>query len=250
MKSSNPAQHVFPGPASATFRALAWSEDRDYIAEPMPGVSGECRVSAGPRPGRLALLCAVGAGIAAMAVGGLVLHVTEPATATSGVRVPSASLPAPTQVMGSAVGVRAAVPPRVVGSTAGTTASPAPVEIVPAAPATGEVPSRDAATAGTAPLQSAPAGPAPAGSELAAVKTPEAPAAPPVVTPPFVSLPEVTPQQVPHPVGPTVFQVPSAPEVPSPVPVLIHVPAAPQPPNPGIVLKPGTTLSPFVPKLP
>lgn len=260
MKSSNPAQHVFPGPASATFRALAWSEDGDSIADPVPYIGGQYPVSAGPRPGRLALLCAVGAGIAAIAVGGLTLHITEPAAATSGVSAPSVSVPPATPATGGAVDLRPTLPSRVVGSTAGTTASPAPVEIVPAAVASGEAAPGEVAPAVTAPAASAPAAPAPAESMPAAVTTSEAPAAPappaapPVFTPPFVSLPEVMPQPVPHPVGPTVFQVPAEPEesnpaIPAP-PVLIHVPAAPPAPNPGIALKPGMTVSPFVPKLP
>lgn len=272
---------------SDTFRALAWSQD-DSIAEPLPYIGEEHPAPEADSPPKVligddavplssrrhrrsTLLYGIAAGFAAAAVGGLVLTVVDTnsmPTETFPVvlqPVQNASIPRPNGEAGNEAvnraGSQGGVIRPAVQAPAQTGPAGSPARVVPSAgnnpPAANNPP-----TAGNTPLPSVapvtPDAPPPPAPE---VKTPEftipeattpevAPPVlvPPVVKPPVVTLPEITPQQVPHPLGPIVFHVPVAPQVP-----LVPLPnpgvpvSAPAVPDPGITLRPGVTVPPIIP---
>lgn len=250
---------------SATFRALAWSQDDDSVAEPLPYIgedyaaleaesletvrsgAGAAGSPFGTRFSRPALLYGIAAGFAAAAVGGLLLTVVNaditPTTTSATVIQPVMSAlspqpnrPAAPTKTAAAPQVRA-VPP--VANTPQTSNTPRPVVDPPV--------STVAAITPDAPTVPTPELPLPLGSEpqvetppvaippvaTPQVATPEvtpAVQAPPVFNPPIVSVPEVTPQPVPHPVGPPVFAVPTVQDAGVSLPPVISVPAAPAAP--------------------
>lgn len=186
---------------SATFRALAWSQADDAIAEPVQYAgdeyrgSGSLADSAPTRLRRSTLVCGIAVGFAAAAIGGLVLTVvntddgpvtiptqfTEPA---AGVVNPqpsgdTASRGAPVRASSQAPVKATGAPAYVVPSAAAPTrasAAPAPVAAAPQAPA---------------PKAPAPQAPAPQPTVPAAAAPKPTPSAwvPPIILPPVVSLP-------------------------------------------------------------
>ena len=259
---------------SATFRALAWSQDDDSVAEPLPYIgenyaaseaesletvrNGEDAAGSpfGTRFSRPALLYGIAAGFAAAAVGGLLLTVVNaditPTTTSATVIQPvmSALSPQPNRPAAPAKTTAApsvrAVPP--VANTPQPSNTPRPVvdppvstvaAITPDAPTEPQVETPSVATPPIATPQ---------------VATPEvnpAPPAPPA--PPIVSIPEATPQPVPHPVGPPVFVVPEVQDVRISLPPVISVPAAPAAPIPAglpVISLPAAAAVPSAPVIP
>ena len=223
---------------SATFRALAWSQDEDSVPEPLPYSGEDYLADSSPavpaaRDRRSALLYGIAAGFAAAAVGGLLLTVmnTDSAPATTSVSVTqpvvSAALPQPAVATPTQV--------RQIRSSA-----PSQARVVAPAPEVQTAPAPEP----VAPESLAPEPVAPAAPEYA---PPVAP--PPVFLPPVISLPEVTTQPVPHPVGPPTFHVPTLPPEGITLPPVITVPVAPPAPKPVITLKPGVTVPPMIPAL-
>lgn len=239
---------------SATFRALAWSQDDDSLAEPLPYTGEEYCVpevssrptvpitdadepASAPRYRRSALIYGIAAGFAAAAIGGLVLTMVNtdgvPTTTTPVVIQPAnnAAIPQPRGETGNqGVVVPSAYPAPVKAAGSPAHAIP-PAANTPAIPVNAPAPTVAAVTPAappppaaevTTPDVTAPEVTVPDVDAAPQVTTPEAapPAGlPPVAKPPVVSLPQVTPQQVPHPVGPNVFHVPVAPEGPTaPIP--------------------------------
>ncbi len=249
---------------SATFRALAWSQDDDRVDEPLPYIGDEyddaapeadsgliARISAdaveppsGTRYSRSALLYGIATGFVAAAIGGLVLTVVntddgptvisteidQPATNVvnprpNGPLRPFVPSPANT-VLAPAHAVPSAVAPipAVVAPAPHEQTLSIPEVAAPEASAPG-VPEPDApAPEATAPEASAP--------EVAAPEAKPPVWVPPAVSWPVVSLPEVTPQQVPPPMGPRDFDLPT---VADPA---IAWPAAPAAPNPVLTVIP------------
>lgn len=274
---------------SATFRALAWSQDDDSVAEPVTYTGGEYPASevdsepsarfaadtVQPRTARRSsLLYGIASGVAAIAFGGLVFSVTQghstPATIPVTVTQPAQNIvttqSAVRPASPSAGGTPAQVVPPAVASTPAAVAStpavaashsgaPVPGALVPGAP----VP--DAAEAGTppagAPQAAVPENPAP---EFTApvvsapiVSAPVVPApvvSAPVVSAPVVSVPEVTPMPVPHPVGPPSFHVATVPDTGITLPPAKLAPVGPVEPGPVISVKPVVTLPPIIATLP
>lgn len=282
-----------------TFRALAWSQCDDSLADPLPYSGDDYSVSEldsrqtartgdaaepapEPRYRRSALLFGIAAGFATAAIGALVLTVINtdgvPATTSPVVIQPAqnASIPQPNgatarqnDVVRSAPSTQTApktagapsrsVPPAVnTTRTGGDTPAPAAAALAPAASppaeaATSEVTAPEA----TAPEVTAPqvAAPQAAAPDVAGPENTPVVHIPPGIKPPVVYLPEVTPQQVPHPVGPTVFHVPTEPAgplapIPNPpgsVPPVIQWPAAPAAPEQGGTFNPVLTLTPIIP---
>lgn len=239
---------------SATFRALAWSQD-DFLAEPLPYTGEEYSVpevssppavpitdadepASEPRYRPSMLLYGIAAGFVAAAIGGLVLTVVNtdalPTTTSPVVIQPAknAAIPQPGGESGSqgvvvpsaypapvkAAGSPAHTIPPVANTPADPVNAPAPT-VAPVTPAAPPPPAAEV----TAPEVAAPAVTAPVVT-APEVRTPEvtpaAPVPPPAGSPPpAVSLPEVTPQQVPHPMGPIDFHAPVASEGPfAPIP--------------------------------
>jgi len=271
---------------SATFRALAWSQEDDSVAEPLPYIGEDYAASeaesletvrngegaAGSRFGirfsRPALLYGIAAGFAAFAVGGLLLTVVNaditPTTTSATVIQPVMSALSPQPNRPAAPARTAAAPPaRAVPPVANAPLpSNRPRPVVDPPVSTGTAITPDAPTVPTPevplPLGSEPqvatppVATPPVATPLVAtppvatppVATPEVTPAPPAPpAPPIVSVPEVTPQPVPHPVGPIVIRVPkvSDPAIPAP--------AATAASNPGISLKPGVTIPVVIPTL-
>ena len=273
---------------SATFRALAWSQDDDSVAEPLPYIGEDYAASeaesletvrngegaAGARFGirfsRPALLYGIAAGFAAFAVGGLLLTVVNaditPTTTSATVIQPVMSALSPQPNRPAAPARTAAAPPaRAVPPVANApqpSNRPQPVVDPPVLAGTAITP--DAPTVPT------PEVPLPLGSEpqvetppvatppvatppvaTPQVATPEVTPAPPA--PPIVSIPEVTPQPVPHPVGPPVFVVPEVQDVRISLPPVISVPAAPAAPIPAglpVISLPAAAAVPTAPVIP
>ena len=273
---------------SATFRALAWSQEDDSAAEYLPYVGEEFAASevdsrqtvqyaedaagsfSAPRDNRSALLYGIVAGFAAAAVGGLLLTVVN-ADITPTTTSPTVIQPAKNAVMpqlntesaqqDSAARPSAPAPTNAVASSA----RPFPQAATPApnAPALPPAAQKPSAPEAAAPEVAAPAVIAPE------VTTPQVkpqvlvvpPELPPVITSPIVSVPEGTSQPVPHPVGPVVIHVPTVsdpvhlptPSGPIHVPTVfdpvIPAPAAPAASNPVISLKPGVTIPVVIPTL-
>ena len=228
---------------SATFRALAWSQADDSLAEPLPYTGEEYQEHAAPEPcaaepptatryRRSTLLSGIGVGFAAAAIGGLLLTVvntddgptaipvvvTQPATKIVSSQPVSATVNqgGPIRLSASARAVPPAVAPAVPPAVAQTPASDAPAP-APQALSTPEIPAPEAAPEAAAPGVTPPGAKPPVW-------------VPPVITVPVVSVPEVTPQQVPHPVVQPDFHVPTL-------------------PDPVITMKPGTTIPAVIPKL-
>ena len=277
------------GPQSETFRALAWSQEDDSLAEPLPYTGDEysvpeadsrptvriadaAEVSSGNRYRRSALLYGITAGFAAAAIGGLLFTVMNtddgPATISTKVSQPATNVvnsqpnveTVPIRPSAPAPVKPAAAPAHVVSSAVAPSrafSAPAPAPqttFVPEAAASAAVPEaavpEAAVPEAAAPEAPAPEAPAPAAPAAA---TPEF--TPPGAKPP-VWVPPVTPQNVPHPVGPEPFHVPVAPEGPMTLPIPHFgasapaapvAPAAPAVPNPVISLKPGVTIPPVIP---
>ncbi|MCX6484844.1 MAG: hypothetical protein NT146_16660 [Mycobacterium sp.] len=261
---------------SATFRALAWSQEDDSIAECLPYIGEEFAVSelnsrqtvqfaedaagslSAPRFSRSALLSGIVAGFAAAAVGGLLLTVvnadiTPPTTSPTVIQRAENLVVSPPSGEPAHQGspIRPSAP--AVVNAAGAPARAVPPAVTPAPTVRAFPPASQKPSAPEAPapeVTAAPELPAPAVT-APQVMTPQAkppvlvvpPELPPLVTSPIVSVPEVTPQPVPHPVGPIVIRVPtvSDPAIPAP--------AAPAASNPGISLKPGVTIPVAIPTL-
>jgi len=274
---------------SATFRALAWSQEDDSADEYLPWIGEEYTVSeeytasevdsheavqfaedaagsvSAPRLSRSALLYGIVAGFAAAAVGGLLLTVVN-----ADITPPTTS---PT-VIQRAENVMVSPPNGESAHQAGTIRpfAPAPTNAVassarPVPPAATSAPSAPARP----PASQLPSAPQASAPEVAApeVTTPQVkppvlvvpPELAPVITSPIVSVPEVTPQPVPHPVGPIVIHVPTTTDsiqLPTPsgpiyVPTVsdpaVSAPAALAAPNPAISLKPGVTVPVIIPTL-
>lgn len=265
---------------SATFRALAWSQDDDSVAEPLPYTGEEYQECTDSRPTarvtadtaepssatgyrRSTLLYGIAAGFAVAAIGGLLLSVVNtddgPATISTKVTQPATNIvkPQPKSEPARQEGpIREAVP-----APAGT--ATAPVHAVPSAvaprPATA-APAPDTQTPSTpeaaAPEAAAPevAAPKAAAPESAAPEFTAPDAKPPVWVPPalsspIVSVPEVTPQQVPHPVGPLDFDLPTDFHVPTVADPQIASPAAPAAPDPVITWQPEVVIPVVIPTL-
>lgn len=266
---------------SDTFRAMAWSQADDSLAEPLPYIGDEYSVSAEysvpradsgpaariadateppstPRYRRSTLLYGIAAGFAAAAVGGLLLTVVnahdEPKPTTISTK---ATEPATNVVKSQPTTEPVPIRP---SSPAPVKVAEAPARVVPSAVA----PSRAFAAPAPAPqTSSAPeaAAPEPAAPEAAAPEVAAPEAAPQAAAPEFTApdakppvwVPPVTPQQVPHPVGPQTFHVPPVTgpiHVPTVGDPTISLPAAPDAPaaaNPVITLKPGFTVPQIIP---
>jgi hypothetical protein len=266
---------------SATFRALAWSQDDDSVGEYLPYIGEEFTVSeadsrqtvhcaadaagsvSAPRYSRSVLLFGIVAGFAAAAVGGLLVafvnaDITPPTTSPTVIQPAknavvsqpnggSAHQGGPIRPLAPAPTNTAAAPVRT-GASAATPAPTAPA-LPPASqgPSAPQVPAPEVTTPEvTVPQVATPqiATPQVATPEVATpeVATPEVAA--PQVEPPIVSVPEVTPQPVPHPVGPIVLDVPtvSDPAIPAP--------AGPAASTPVISLKPDVTIPVVIPSFP
>ena len=266
---------------SATFRALAWSQEDDSVGEYLPYIGEEFTVSeadsrqtvhcaadaagsvSAPRYSRSVLLLGIVAGFAAAAVGGLLVafvnaDITPPTTSPAVIQPAknavvsqpngeSAHQSGPIRPVAPAPTNSAAAPVR----TGASAATPAPT--APALPPASQGSSAPQVSAPevTVPQVATPqiATPQVTTPEVAApeVATPEVAApevAAPQVEPPIVSVPEVTPQPVPHPVGPIVLDVPtvSDPAIPAP--------AGPAASNPVISLKPDVTIPVVIPRFP
>ena len=266
---------------SATFRALAWSQEDDSVGEYLPYIGEEFTVSeadsrqtvhcaadaagsvSAPRYSRSVLLGGIVAGFAAAAVGGLLVafvnaDITPPTTSPTVIQPAknavvsqpnggSAHQGGPIRPLAPAPTNTAAAPVRT-GASAATPAPTAPA-LPPASqgPSAPQVPAPEVTTPEvTVPQVATPqiSTPQVATPEVATpeVATPEVAA--PQVEPPIVSVPEVTPQPVPHPVGPIVLDVPtvSDPAIPAP--------AGPAASNPVISLKPDVTIPVVIPSFP
>ena len=262
---------------SATFRALAWSQEDDSADEYLPWIGEEYSVSevdsrqavqfaedaagsvSAPRFSRSALLYGIVAGFAAASVGGLLLTVVNadiaPPTTSPTVIQPAENVVV-SQPNGESAHQAGPIRPFAPAPTNAVASSARPVlpaaisaPSAPALPPASQLPS--------APQASAPgvAAPEVAAPEVAApeVTTPQVkppvlvapPQLPPVVTSPIVSVPEVTPQPVPHPVGPIVIHVPTATDSIQ-LPIPSHVPTVS---DPAISLKPGVTVPVVIPTL-
>jgi hypothetical protein len=266
---------------SATFRALAWSQDDDSVGEYLPYIGEEFTVSetdsrqtvhsaadaagsvSAPRYSRSVLLGGIVAGFAAAAVGGLLVafvnaDITPPTTSPTVIQPAknavvsqpnggSAHQGGPIRPLAPAPTNTAAAPVRT-GASAATPAPTAPA-LPPASqgPSAPQVPAPEVTTPEvTVPQVATPqiATPQVATPEVATpeVATPEVAA--PQVEPPIVSVPEVTPQPVPHPVGPIVLHVPTVSD--PAIPALV----APAASNPVISLKPDVTIPVVIPSFP
>ena len=250
------------GAPSATFRALAWSQDDGTDGDPLPytgddytvpqddsgptvQIHGDVSELAAAPKSRSPLLFGIAAAVAAVAVGGLALSLTNtigtPRTTTVQITQPAQTKPVPQT------------------NTANRTTSPAPLVPPPAraaAPPAAPVPRPVASTppaAASAPPQVSAAPPqVSAVSEApAVVTTPEvtepAPAPPPVVKPPLVTgfLP---PQPViPFPDSPVIAPAPVD-AAPPAAPGWVHPqPAIPFPDNPVIAPPPPFADTPAIP---
>ena len=266
---------------SATFRALAWSQEDDSVGEYLPYIGEEFTVSetdsrqtvhcaadaagsvSAPRYSRSVLLGGIVAGFAAAAVGGLLVafvnaDITPPTTSPTVIQPAknavvsqpnggSAHQGGPIRPLAPAPTNTAAAPVRT-GASAATPAPTAPA-LPPASqgPSAPQVPAPEVTTPEvTVPQVATPqiATPQVATPEVATpeVATPEVAA--PQVEPPIVSVPEVTPQPVPHPVGPIVLHVPTVSD--PAIPALV----APAASNPVISLKPDVTIPVVIPRFP
>ena len=266
---------------SATFRALAWSQDDDSVGEYLPYIGEEFTVSeadsrqtvhcaadaagsvSAPRYSRSVLLFGIVAGFAAAAVGGLLVafvnaDITPPTTSPTVIQPAknavvsqpnggSAHQGGPIRPLAPAPTNTAAAPVRT-GASAATPAPTAPA-LPPASqgPSAPQVPAPEVTTPEvTVPQVATPqiATPQVATPEVATpeVATPEVAA--PQVEPPIVSVPEVTPQPVPHPVGPIVLHVPTVSD--PAIPALV----APAASDPVISLKPDVTIPVVIPRFP
>ena len=257
-------------PQSATFRALAWSaEDDDSSAEPLP-YTGEhysgptvpiLADAAEPpfatRDRRSTLLYGIVTGFAAAAIGGLFLTVmntdvltvmdTDDVPATTSVKVtqpvvgavsPQSKAEAPARVRQ----IRSSAPTQ--GNASIPTGRAVPPAVSPQPPVATQAPESQTPDApeAVAPAAAASAAPASAAPEFTPPGT-----LPPVLTPPSVSLPEVAPQQVPHPVGPPTFHVPTMPQEGITLPPVNSVGASGA--AGGVTLNPVVTLPPMIPTL-
>ena len=266
---------------SATFRALAWSQEDDSVGEYLPYIGEEFTVSeadsrqtvhcaadaagsvSAPRYSRSVLLFGIVAGFAAAAVGGLLVafvnaDITPPTTSPAVIQPAknavisqpngeSAHQGGPIRPVAPAPTNTAAAPVRT-GASAATPAPTAPA-LPPASqgPSAPQVPAPEVTTPEvTVPQVATPqiSTPQVATPEVATpeVATPEVAA--PQVEPPIVSVPEVTPQPVPHPVGPIVLHVPTVSD--PAIPALV----APAASNPVISLKPDVTIPVVIPSFP
>lgn len=268
---------------SATFRALAWSQEDDAADEYLPWIGEEYTVSevdsrqavqfaeeaagsvSAPRFSRSALLYGIIAGFAAASVGGLLLTVVNadiaPPTTSPTVIQPAENVVV-SQPNGESAHQAGPIRPFAPAPTNAVASSTRPVPpaaiSAPSAPALPPASQLPSAPQASAPEVTAPEVTTPQVKPQVLVVPPELP---PLVTSPIVSVPEVTPQPVPHPVGPIVIHVPTVsdpthlptPSGPIHMPTVfdpaIPEPAAPAASNPGISLKPGVTIPVVIPTL-
>lgn len=268
---------------SATFRALAWSQEDDAADEYLPWIGEEYTVSevdsrqavqfaeeaagsvSAPRFSRSALLYGIIAGFAAASVGGLLLTVVNadiaPPTTSPTVIQPAENVVV-SQPNGESAHQAGPIRPFAPAPTNAVASSTRPVPpaaiSAPSAPALPPASQLPSAPQASAPEVTAPEVTTPQVKPQVLVVPPELP---PLVTSPIVSVPEVTPQPVPHPVGPIVIHVPAVsdpthlptPSGPIHMPTVfdpaIPEPAAPAASNPGISLKPGVTIPVVIPTL-
>ena len=265
-----------------TFRALAWSQCEDCLAEPLPytgeeysapemdsrpmGRMADVPERAGtPRLSRPGLLSVVAAGFAAaVAAAGAMFAVVNsdgvPTTNSPVVIRPAqnSSLPQP---RGGNGGQGEALRPAPAAPTPAKTAG-SPARAVP--PAADNPPTRlntPLPTVGVA----QPAAPPPLATEMMAPKdpppdvaapeaAPPADAPSPVLTPPVVSLPGIPVLEEPHAMGPNVIHAPAIsgdpaapiPDLAGSAPPVIQDPATPAAVDRGIALNPGLT-DPIIP---
>ncbi len=264
-----------------TFRALAWSQGDDCLAEPLPNTGEEYSApemdsrpmgrmadaperAATPRLSRSDLSVVAAGFAAAAATAGVVFALVNsdgvPTTHSPVVIRPAENSSLPQPRGGDGGQGEAVRPAPSAPAPAKTTGSPARA-VPPAAdnPPTGlNTPSP---TVGAV----APAAPTPLATEMMApvvpapdVAAPEA--APPadrptpVFTPPVVSLPEITTLEEPHAMGPNVIHTPAItgypaapiPDLAASAPPVIQGPATPAAVDRGIVLNPGVT-DPIIP---
>jgi hypothetical protein len=266
---------------SATFRALAWSQEDDSVADYLPYIGEEFTVSEGdsrqtvhcaadaagsvsaPRYGRSVLLCGIVAGFAAAAVGGLLVafvnaDITPPTTS------PAVIQPAKNAVVsqpsgesayqGGPIRPLAPAPTNTAAASVRTGASAAtPAPTAPALPPASQGPSAPQISAPevttpevTVPKVETPqiATPQIATPQVATPVLAVPPELPATIPSPIVSVPEVTPQPVPHPVGPIVLDVPTGADP------AIPAAAGPAASNPVISLKPDVTIPVVIPRFP
>ena len=268
-----------------TFRALAWSQGDECLAEPLPYTGEEHSApeadsppmrrmadaperAATPRLSRSALLFVAAVGFAAAATAGLVLTVVNGdvvPTRNSPVVIRPAENPSLPQPIGGTGGQGEALRPAPAAPAPMKTAGfPAPA-VPPAAnnPPAGlytPVPTVGVITPAAAPPPAtemmAPMAPAPSdGQHVAAPEAaPPADELPPGVTPPAVSLPEIPPLVERQPIGPAVIHAPAIsgdpaaqiPNLAGSAPPVIQGPATSAAVDPELALNPGAT-DPIIP---
>ena len=231
---------------SATFRALAWSDDDDSIAEPANCAAGEPQPAPAPRYRRSALWYGIAAAVAGVAVGGLLFTVNQTPEIPTAIPV-KVTQPAQNLVDAQPGGsTSSSVPPASAGGAPVRAALPVvPFETQVAPPRPAAVgPKPDSQQTSGAPEVVAPAPPA---AEIPEPDVPEPGVPEPeVTTPPLIlitspvpSIPDLTPdltlREIPRRAGPPVFRVPPAPAAGATPPV-DAAPAAPVLPDSGVAL--------------
>lgn len=212
---------------SETFRALAWSDDDDSIAEPVSFAAGEPQPAPAPRYRCSALWFGIAAAVAGVAVGGLLYTVNQ--TPEVPPEIPVTVTPPAQNLVDAQPGgpTSSPVPPAGVGGApVREVLPPVPLEtqVVPPRPAA-VGPKPDTLTPG-APWAGAPeaVAPAPPAAQIPDVGIPDVEipeperTSPEVISPPVIfitspvpSIPDLTIREIPRLAGPPVFRVPSDP---------------------------------------
>lgn len=237
---------------SATFRALAWSDDDNSIADPVSFAAEEPRPTTAPTYRRSEVWFGIAAAVAAVVIGGLLFTMRQTPDGPTAIPV-KVSQPAQNLVDAQpAAPLRpAAVGPKPDMQASGAPRAAVPEVVSPLAPAA-EVPAAEVPAAEVpTPEVMEPEVTAPedtAGQDTAGQDTAGQDTAPPLIliTSPVPSIPDVTAQQIPRPAGPPVFPVPvvSAAEATPPLNV---APAAPVLPQPGLTAGSVPAVPPIIP---